>query len=509
MKQINEKELLQKAVTEAEKKQSEIAQNPHRLKLHLMPPVGWMNDPNGLCQFHGTYHVFYQYCPLDAVGSMKAWGHYTSEDLIHWKQLEAPFLPDQPFDKDGVYSGSAFLENDTIYLYYTGNVKQDGDYDMDYQGREANTVLVTSTDGLHFSEKELVMTNADYPDAYTCHIRDPKIWKENGRYYMVQGGRKMIHPENLEENSAQTDYGTVLIFDSADLHHWNFEKDVTSKERFGYMWECPDYFYLNGQPVLSLSPQGLEAKPYQFQNIYQSGYFLPGTSLVSETEAFKVEMTASDENDRTEDRIIDGNTFREWDHGFDFYAPQTFEDEKGRRILIGWAGIGDAPYDNEPTVERGWQHALTLPRELVLKDGVIFQKPLEELKQLRGQEQKVCGNVALEQNVFELETKDFEHNWSVAVSDGAEQFSLTYANGILGLNLSEKAGRGRGTRQIQISEVHNLRMIVDTSMVEIYVNDGEDVLTSRFYFEHDARSIQTDGISEAKLWYLKGLEITK
>ena len=319
----------------------------------------------------------------------------------------------------------------------------------------------------------------------------------------------MIHPENLDQNSAQTDYGTVLIFGSDDLHHWNFEKDVTSKERFGYMWECPDYFYLNGQPVLSLSPQGLEAQPYQFQNVYQSGYFLPETSLISEQEIFRPEMTVSDENDRTEDRIIDGNTFREWDHGFDFYAPQTFEDEKGRRILIGWAGIGDAPYDNEPTVERGWQHALTLPRELVLKDGVIFQKPLEDLKQLRSQEQKVSGNITLEQNVFELETKDFEQSWSVAVSDGAEQFSLTYADDILSLNISEKAGRGRGTRQIQIPEIHSLRMIVDTSMVEIYVNDGEDVLTSRFYFEHDARSIQMDGITEAKLWYLKGLEITK
>ena len=40
------------------------------------------------------------------------------------------------------------------------------------------------------------------------------------------------------------------------------------------------------------------------------------------------------------------------DRGFDFYAPQTFEDETGRRILIGWMGIPDAPYEN-PTAERG------------------------------------------------------------------------------------------------------------------------------------------------------------
>ena len=122
----------------------------------------------------------------------------------------------------------------------------------------------------------------------------------------------------------------------------------------------------------------------------------------------------------------------------DFYAPQTFEDEQGRRILIGWAGIGDAPYDNEPTVEKGWQHALTLPRELVLQDGVILQQPLEELKQLRGQEQSVSGNVTLEQNVFELETAAFEQSWSVTIADGLEQFALVYADGILSLDSSEK-----------------------------------------------------------------------
>ena len=145
----------------------------------------------------------------------------------------------------------------------------------------------------------------------------------------------------------------------------------------------------------------------------------------------------------------------------------------------------------------------------MLQDGVILQQPLEELKQLRGQEQSVSGNVTLEQNVFELETAAFEQSWSVTIADGLEQFALVYADGILSLDLSEKAGRGRGTRQIQIPDIHSLRMIVDTSMMEIYINDGEAVLTSRFYFPDDARSIQLDGIPGASLWYLKGLEITK
>ena len=100
-----------------------------RLRFHLMPPVGWMNDPNGLCWYRGNYHVFYQYGPFDPTGGVKHWGHWTSPDLIHWTQQPTAMYPDQPWDVHGVYSGSALVEDDALYLYYTGNVKFAGDYD--------------------------------------------------------------------------------------------------------------------------------------------------------------------------------------------------------------------------------------------------------------------------------------------------------------------------------------------------------------------------------------------
>lgn len=99
-----------------------------REKLHLMPPVGWLNDPNGLCQMDGVFHAFFQYSPFNAEGGVKMWGHYTSTNLIDWEYKGVSLYPDQPFDCHGVYSGSAFLEDGTMYLYYTGNVKlEDGD----------------------------------------------------------------------------------------------------------------------------------------------------------------------------------------------------------------------------------------------------------------------------------------------------------------------------------------------------------------------------------------------
>ena len=149
------------------------AADPYRQRFHLMPPVGWLNDPNGLCQFQGIYHAFFQYSPFNAEGGVKMWGHYTSKDMIKWEYQGTALYPDQPFDCHGVYSGSAFIEDGKMYLYYTGNVKlEDGEYDYIRIGREGNTVLVITEDGKTFGKKKELMRNSDYPDDLTCTFTD-------------------------------------------------------------------------------------------------------------------------------------------------------------------------------------------------------------------------------------------------------------------------------------------------------------------------------------------------
>lgn len=471
----------------------------NRLKLHLAPPTGWLNDPNGLCQFQGTYHVFYQYA-ADALGeSTKEWGHYTSKNLTAWERQETALFPDRDFDRDGVYSGGAYTDDEQMYLFYTGNVKEEGG-DYDYTGRESNTVLVTSRDGIHFSEKELLLTNADYPKNYTCHIRDPKVWKENGRFYMLLGGRRKKY-RDPEKNTKETDIGTVLLFSSGDLRHFQFERDITTEERFGYMWECPDYFVLGGAAVLSVCPQGLASGTERYQNVYQSGYFLLRDSILSHGRG-----------NGSGEIIPDPEAFCEWDMGFDFYAPQTFCDERGRRILIGWAGMPDADYDNEPTVRAGWQHALTIPRELTLENGRLLQNPVEELQGLRGICHDIGTKIVAERPVFELELTDIGESCRVTVCAGGQGFCIAYEYGCLRLSLTKEAGRGRTERRLRLDALKKLRLFVDTSMVEIFVNGGEAALTSRFYIDdgQDAavhpREIGIRGAAGRRLWYLDGME---
>lgn len=449
----------------------------YRLWFHLMPPVGWLDDPNGLCQFHGEYQVFFQYSPLDAQGGMKAWGHYSSQDWIHWNFCGVPFLPDQSFDKDGVYSGSAIIQDGCMYLYYTGNVNHSGGFKDTYEESEANTVLVTSEDGIHFSDKKCIMENRDYPSNYTCHVRDPKVWRQGNCYYMVQGGKQKGKADGQGK-------GAVLLFDSCDLVNWKFRKDITTPERFGSMWDCPDYFELSQGPafqgnigILSVSPQGLETEKFHYQSHYQSGYFKVDGSLIGDGEL---------------------QEFTEWDMGFDFYAPQTFEDEQERRILIGWAGIPAADYDNQPTADRGWQHALTLPRVLTWRNGKVFQNPVDELKSLRGKDYKltdaegvsVTFPAAWELEVTEIDSADF----LLKVNQMDSGFQLHYSEGVFSMEFygvrGGDIGRGRNVRKFLVSGLQKVRVLMDTSLVEVYLNEGEYVLTSRYYLNPGEYSCQ-------------------
>lgn len=221
-------------------------------------------------------------------------------------------------------------------------------------GREQNTMHLFSPDGKNIRVKELVMTNEDYPSNMSKHVRDPKIYEKDGYYYMIQGGRD-------DENR-----GCVLLFQSDNLKDWKWYDTVYSKQPFGYMWECPDLFEIDGQQIMTCCPQGVEQQEYEYQNVYQCGYFPVSFDM--------------------ENKKYEFSEFTELDKGFDIYATQTFQDEKGRRILIGWMGIPDADYDNDATVSYDWIHALTMPRELIFKDGKILQKPLKEMRQLRKNE---------------------------------------------------------------------------------------------------------------------------
>ena len=476
-------------------------------RIHLMPPTGWLNDPNGLCQKDGVFHAFFQYAPFDVMGGVKFWGHYVSRDLATWEYRGCPLMPDEPFDVHGVYSGSALVEDGKIIVLYTGNVKlpdAQGTYDYVNTGREGNTVLVASDDeGETFGEKRLVMGPADYPDDLTCHVRDPKVWREGDTYYMVQGTRRRVEGEHVESRycavhgeGAGRDVGEILVFSSTDLVTWRLVNRLHTPERFGFMWECPDYFSLEvpggaQAHFLGCSPQGLEGGDWARRNIYSAGYF-PLSGEVAGACAL--------------------GAYHLWDAGFDFYAPQTFEAGDGRRIMIGWMGIPDEQgYDNQPTIDDGWQHCFTIPREVTVgEDGSLLQRPAREVEGLRREvlvgegELAVSGETA---RCFDAQVTGVEDGFCAEISgelhlawkpaeDGMPaRFEMRFEGG------REGAGRGRETRWEPLDEARDVRIIADSSSVEVFVNDGALVMSTRYYPSRYGIAIEALGAC-VELWPL-------
>lgn len=451
----------------------EVGKDPYRLRFHLQPPTGWLNDPNGLCQIGGTYHIYFQYTPFNPEGGTGLWGHMTTDDFIYYKEHEPAIYPDSAWDQNGAYSGSAYEEDGTRYFFYTGNVKYtDKNYDYTTRGREQNVILTTTLDGYCFSEKKLIMTNQDFPKDMSRHVRDPQVVRKNGRYYMILGARDL------------SDKGSVLLFDSDDLSEWKYKLRFTTEEAFGYMWECPNFAEIEEHLFVIVCPQGIKPQGLEYANAHQCGYFPLDYQFGEDSYQLK--------------------EFRQLDRGFDFYAPQVFKDCRNRTIMIGWMGMPDSGYGNELTVKNGWQHALTIPRELYLTpDGLLAQRPVEELKRLRKHGERIdfqnefyqAVPVCFELNLYLRKGSDF----SLRIRETA---ILSYKSGVLMLDM-EKCGSGRKKRGVNIERIKNIKIISDSSSLEIFVNEGVEVFTTRIYdslsgLSCGMKSADTEGVIE---WY--------
>lgn len=439
-----------------------------RQKLHIEPPAGWLNDPNGLCYFKGKYHVFFQYLPGSADGTgkgKKCWGHYESYDMVTWKYVGVAIEPDTEFDLTGAFSGSAVVNGDTLELFYTGNVEHSGKYDYITAGRDANQIRVSTKDGREMSAKDILLRNSDYPEYCSCHVRDPKVTIEDGVWRMVLGARTL------------EDEGCVLIYEGTDPDDFRFVKKLSVPD-FGYMWECPDMFDLGGNTYLSVSPQGLKHEEFRYQNVYSSGYF-------------KVE----------DGRLKD---FEEFDYGFDFYAPQTFETTDGRRILIGWMGMGNESGYTNPTVDFGRQHCLTLPRELTVStDGSILQNPIREIYSLRISPSELRSEERWYKLPFDIVVNEVKPDSDCTIEIGKAKITW-HKEGYLELSFAdEQAAGGRTVRKVRMDNLSNIRIVADRSSIELFANSGRYVMSSRFYPEFETVSVSVQGF-KAQLF---GLEI--
>ncbi|MDK8190864.1 sucrose-6-phosphate hydrolase [Paenibacillus sp. UMB7766-LJ446] len=435
---------------------------PWRQSYHIQPITGLLNDPNGFSYYQGYYHLFYQWFPLGTEHGMKYWYHTRSTDLVNWEEVGIGIQPGDTYDSHGAYSGSAIEKEGQLYLLYTGNTR-----DQEWIRHPYQCLAIMDESGSIAKVDQPVIS--DVPSGYTEHFRDPKVWQQGDTYYCVIGAQRV------------DETGCTVLYRSSDLRNWTFLGEIhTGLPKFGYMWECPDYMELQGQGVLIFSPQGIESQGDEYQNIFQSGYLI-GEPLDLQTRHFE------------------HGPFQELDRGFDFYAPQTMQAPDGRRILVGWMGLPDLEY---PTDQSGWAHCLTIPRQLTLREGKLIQQPVSEMVKLRGDDEGNHMQFTLNNETrsfadfagiayeLECEIRDFDAE-TVGIefrASAEEKTVLQYdrlAQKVIldrsksGAPLAEPNGNVQ--RCALNADVLKIHMFVDSSSVEIFVNDGEEVFTSRIF----------------------------
>lgn len=433
-----------------------------RQKYHLEPDRGLLNDPNGLAYFKGEYYVFFQWNRFAKDHGYKEWGLFKSSDLLHWKFEGSALLPDQTYDQDGVYSGSACVIEDKLCLFYTGNTKPDGQ-------RKVYQCMAVSSDGRKYLKYGCVL---ETPAEYTEHFRDPKVFKGNHRdYFMVLGAQKIDGK------------GAVALASSCDGVHWSIKGNLAETEKYE-MVECPDLFELDGEHVLMFNPQERDNEKD-----------VCGVSF----SAYKI--TEFDEKRAVVD-APDLDHYCRLDQGFDFYAPQTFCDDKGRRIMFGWMSRMNETQEQIFAAEEKNIHCLTLPRVLHVKNGRLYQMVPEEFEYLKGKDipleiltEKERRAVFPKKAVFiKLSGTDLGQGLSICFpEDGTKIFykgkEFTFAR-------YDWVNKAEEQKSFQIEMLHSVELWLDQSSIEIFLNEGEYVLSSRIYSKGQGQTVIFKGLTE-------------
>ncbi|WP_207645578.1 glycoside hydrolase family 32 protein [Romboutsia timonensis] len=476
------------------KNNREKVDNTYRQKYHIMPPIGWMNDPNGFSYYNGEYHLFYQYNPYSSQWGPMHWKHIKSKDLVNWKDLDIAIAPDEEYDVSGCFSGSAIEKDGKMYLMYTGHQDPGG-----FENLRQVQCIAVSEDGINFTkyENNPVIDSTKLPkEAIIQDFRDPKVYKKGDKYYSVIGSR------NLDDS------GQILLYSSDDLLNWNYEGNILqSNNEFAKMWECPDLFELDNKDILIMSPQFLEPRGNKYWNLHSSSYMIG--NLDYKNNKYNLEKV------------------EEIDYGFDFYAPQTLIDNKGRRIMIAWMQMWDRKF---PTNELGhnWAGCMTIPRELKLVDDKLYQLPVEELKVLRKNEVSykdinIKDNKSLEGikgQCIELELEvDMKNSneFEILLMKGNNQETSIKYNKIDELLVFDRSKNGKALgggekevrtyRQTEANLIDNklkLNIFIDRMSVEIFINDGIKTMSSTVYPDKDSDNIEfycdKEAILDIKKW---------
>lgn len=462
----------------------------NRPNFHFSPKANWMNDPNGMVYYEGTYHLFYQYYPEGTNWGPMHWGHATSTDLFAWKEKPIALYPD---NLGYIFSGSAVADlNNTTGLKQNENIPLVAVFTHhgSLTGLQQQSLAYSTDKGNTWTKYQ---ENPVLPNPGINDFRDPKvIWYEpEGKWIMVVSANDRIK-----------------IYSSSDLKNWTFQSDFGVGIGYhGGVWECPDLFPLkdeNGTEkwVMIVSFGGSEdSKP-------NGG---------SATQYFVGNFDGKEFKTENEEVL--------WvDYGIDNYAGVTWSNipnVDGRRIFIGW--MSNWMYAGT-TPTGGWRGEMTVPREIKLNHTngkyTLAFLPVVELNDQKNtgktialktpqKNVEILKNEIIEGGSFLVEMEiDFSKtdNFEIETGNALENLKVNYnkQSGEFVINRS-KSGKVDFhpvfKRQIKCefdysNQILPIQLLVDNSSIELFINNGEKVMTALFFPQYKYNFIKVEGSSD-------------
>lgn len=436
---------------------------PLRPQIHFTPASNFMNDPNGLVYFDGEYHLFYQHNPFGTRWGHMSWGHAVSRDLLHWEHLPVALR-----EEDGImiFSGSAVVDwRDTsglcggtpcLVAIYTGHTKD----------RQTQNIAFSTDRGRTWTKYR----GNPVVDLALKDFRDPKVfWHEDTKRWVMV--------------TVLPDQHKVRLFGSPDLKRWEALSDFGPAGAIDGVWECPDLFPLEveSEPGVTRWVLDVDLNPGGVAGGSGGQYFVgrfDGRTFLNDAPANETLWA---------------------DYGKDFYATISFSDipsTDARRIWMAW--ISNWQYANE-TPTSPWRGAQSIPRELMLRrtpQGLrLVQRPVRELTDLRD------GTPAVGVGPGTLLPAAADITLEIATgaeAAGLRLFNETGEEVVIGAGgpppevfVDRRRSRatpfhkdypGRHAGPVRTADGRvRLRVIVDRSIVEVFAQEGETVITERFF----------------------------
>lgn len=416
-------------------------------RFHPRPAAGWISDPCGLSYVDGHHHVFFQFNPESARHRGICWGHLSSTDLLRWVEEPVALRP-QPGGPDalGCWTGVVTDDGGVPVAAYSGGVEQGG---------RSPVVLASAVDALTTWRQDGHVAAAARREPQLTEVRDPCIFRFEGRRFAIQGA------------GLASGHAALLLYSVDDIRAWKYEgiwltpgNELAARHLPAGIWECPQLVRVpdssGAETWLLMASLRLSADPQAPDPQALAGHGHPGGV------GYLLGTLASDA--ATGLPVFLPATGGKADLGPDFYAPQILA-LPDRVLLWGWSDEAKSSAERpgrsqQETDDAGWAGVLTFPRQLAVHGGVLAVEPAPELAALRGEPlfTRAAGTLPLPAHA---------------------EAAVTGGEGALRLVLVASKQR-RTVFADTVAGGDEFRIFVDSSVVEVY-RHGSVAATVRAY----------------------------